>query len=172
MEIWDINFCGLCFVATLGTLITTPFRYKLLWNNKKFKGFRIAAKVIYFDTVQLDKWTYDITVLNYKLNGKSKDTLLIKKGRDKIGDIIEIISDGEVSYRVKRDWGDILNKKTCIAMVVCCLSGLVFFTNLENINVYFLVGCVVFEIITTLRLPISERNFYRLLKKEAGWHVN
>ncbi|MDE6624905.1 MAG: hypothetical protein K2K56_00895 [Lachnospiraceae bacterium] len=170
MEIWDI--CGLWFILILGDLIREPFEHKLLWDNKKFKGYRIDAKVIYFDTVKIGKSPIDITVLNYYLYGKSKDTLLLKNERDKIGDIIEIISDGEVSYRVKRDWRDIFNGRMCAAMVCCCLSGLVFFSNLESINIYFFIGCIVFEIIDTLTLPISNRSFYRDLKKKAGWHVN
>ncbi|MDE6626702.1 MAG: hypothetical protein K2K56_10105 [Lachnospiraceae bacterium] len=170
MELWD--FFGLWFVETLVTLIITPFEHKLLWDNKKFKGYRIDAKVIYFDTVKYGKGTIDITVLNYNLYGKSKDTLLLKKEGDKIGDIIEIISDGEVSYRVKRDWRDILNKRTCAAMVVCCLSGLAFFTNLDSINIYLFIGCIVLEIIHIPRHSISDRKFYRQLKKAAGWHIN
>lgn len=170
MGIFD--FFGFWLVVALGELITTPFEHKLLWDNKKFKGYRVDAEVIYFDTVKFDRWTYDVTVLNYYLYGKSKDALLLKKGGDKIGDTIEIISDGEISYRVKRDWRDIINRKTCVAMVVCCLLGPVFLTNLDSINIYFFIGCIIFEIIITLRFPISNRDFYRVLKKKAGWHVN
>lgn len=170
MGIFDIF--GWWFVLTLGFLIREPIKHKLLWDNKKFRGYRIAAEIIYFDTVQLGKGTHDITVLNYTLCGKSKDTLLLKKKGDKIGDTIEIISDGEVSYRVKRDWKDIFNSRMCTAFIVCCLSGFIFYANLESINMYLFLGCIILEIINLLLFPISNRSFYRQIKKELGWRIN
>ncbi len=104
--------------------------------------------------------------------GILKDAILLKKETDKIGDIIKIADCGEVSYRIKRDWRDIFNKRQCITISLCCLSGLVFFTNLTSINIYYLFGCIIYEMISILRIPKSRESFYKHMKRELGWHIN
>ena len=171
IELWtDLGLVTFFFILFLFNVIIIPFRNKILWDNKHFKGKYVTAEIIYYDQIQEGKKVYDVTIVNYEMNGKSMDALLDGKKGKKIGEKIEIVTDGEVAFCVKKSWRDIFDD---IKMVILCVPfGYIFFKNLGELNVYCVVFCIMLNIFLVIMHPITYRSFIKGLKAEAGWHEN
>lgn len=44
-------------------------------------------------------WFYKFIIVSYKNNGLQKDAVILKARKDKIGDKIEIVTDGKIAVR-------------------------------------------------------------------------
>lgn len=171
IELWtDLGLVTFFFILFLFNVIIIPFRNKILWDNKHFKGKYVTAEIIYYDQIQEGKKVYDVTIVNYEMNGKSIDALLDGKKGKKIGEKIEIVTDGEVAFCVKKGWRDIFDD---IKMVILFVPfGYLFFKNFSELNFYCVVFCSLLAVFLIIIHPITYRNFIKGLKAEAGWHEN
>lgn len=170
----DVTFASIAFafILCLFEIIMIPFRNKILWDNKRFKGTYVMAEIVYYDRIKLSKSVNDVTIVNYMMNGKSIDALIQGKKGKKIGEKIQIITDGEVAFCVQTNWRDIITSGYIMKIIACLLLGYFFFMHLEEINGYYIICCIVFDSVLALTQPSSHRRFIKILKAEAGWHEN
>lgn len=170
----DVTFASItfAFLLFLFDIVAIPFRNKILWDNKRFKGIYVMAEIVYYDRIELSKSAIDVTIVNYMMNGKSVDALIQGKQGKEIGEKIKIKTDGEIAFCVQTNWRDIITGSYIIKIIVCLLLGYFFFMHLEEINGYYIIGCIIFDCMLVLTQPSSYRQFIKILKTEAGWHEN
>lgn len=147
-DFFDLMF--FFFLLTLGQTIMMLFESRI-WE-KCFHGEYFDAEIIYFDSVTVARKDVDVTVVNYMCNGKSRDVMLRKKGGEKIGDIINIITDGKVAYRTKRDWRDIINKEVIGNTILMIFSGYVTINHIGEVSFGWIIFCVIFLIIVWVKM--------------------
>lgn len=171
IELWTpFGLITIFFILFLSNVIIIPFRNKILWDNKRFKGQYVTAEIIYYDKVRFGKIIYNVTIINYVMNGKSIDALLDGKNGAKIGEKIDIITDGEVAFSIKKSWRDISNDIKRI--ILCLLFGYIFFKNIVELNIYCVTFCICLNIFLIIVWPITERRHIKALKTQLGWYEN
>lgn len=160
--------CG--FISLIFNIIKTPFCTKFLWDNKYFKGRYVMAEIIYYDCVQLERWSYDVTIVNYVMNGKSIDALIEGKKGQRVGEKIHIITDGEVTFCTQKNWREFITGTYIIKIIICFLLGDFFVGHFKEINVNYIILSILINVILVLAYPIFYREFIKSLKSASGWH--
>lgn len=170
----------LSMMALFSVIEDVLYTSKIIWNNKFFKGTRVMGEVLYHDSVSMGRNTCDVTVVNCKLNGKSIDVLIPGNRGQKAGTIIgekmEIITDGEIAFCVQRNWRNInpdygnLKGKITFGLLFGGLAYL--YLTVEPINIYFLIICILINVILIARPLRNYRNLTHSLKSASGWHEN
>lgn len=171
IELWTpFGLITFFFILLFFEVVTIPFRNKLLWDNKHFKGTYVTAEIIDYDRVRSGKSIYNVTIVNYVTNGKSIDALLYGKQGAKIGEHIDIVTDGEVAFCIKKGWRDIRND--IIKIILCVPLGYVFFKYFNELNVYCIIYCIIFNIFLIIVRPVNHREHNKGLKTKLGWYEN
>ena len=128
----------------------------------------IIAEVIYFDEVSFIKGSSKVTIVSYKNNGLQRDAVILKAKKDKIGDKIEIITDGKIAVRknvVLKEDQDI-GMGTIIFIIMLILSKCFGSDEGTMTALYFLLTIVLFLAVLH---PLVYEAFDSEIKKKLGW---
>ena len=92
----NISMILLLIYGGLGYIIY--FGGDWVYMKRKLRNCKpIIAEIIYFDKVYREQ----LVIVSYKINELQQNIVISKALKDKIGDKIEIVTDGEIAVRKK-----------------------------------------------------------------------
>lgn len=163
----DINLVLIMSVYCFGTILS--FAEDWVFIKRRLRDYEpIVAEVIYFDEVSVIKGISNVTIVSYKSNGLQKDAVILKAKKDKIGDKIEIVTDGKIAVRKKIA----LKEDQHFGVSIFALGIILFFLKYSGSDeggmtaVYFMF---IMEVIFAIFYPVIYEAFDSEVKEKLGW---
>lgn len=150
-------------------MIILSFVQDWIYAKIRLRGYNpILAEVVYFDEVQFIKGSSKVTIVSYKSNGLQRDAVFLKANKDKIGDKIEIITNGKIAVRKKIALKEDQHFGVSIFALVVMLFFLKSFNSDEGlIAIYFVL--IIGLLFTTILNPLVYEAFDSEVKEKLGW---
>lgn len=150
-------------------MIILSFVQDWIYAKIRLRGYNpILAEVIYFDEVQFVKGSSKVTIVSYKSNGLQRDAVILKAKKDKIGDKIEIVTDGKIAVRKKIALKEDQHFGVGIFALVVMLFFLKSFGPDEELLIaaYFVL---IIGLLFTVLHPLVYEAFDSEIKEKLGW---
>lgn len=163
----DIHIALIVIFYCIMTILS--FVQDQIYAKIRLRGYKpILAEVIYFDEVQFIKGSSKVTIVSYKSNGLQRDAVILQAKNDKIGDKIEIVTDGKIAVRKKIA----LKEDQHFGMSIFALVVILFFlksfnSDEELIAIYFVL--IIELLFTTILNPLVYEVFDSEIKEKLGW---
>lgn len=161
-----------CVVIYLCITITSLIDDKLIWFCRKKRLSVFKAEILYFEEITEHRWTYEYSVINYSIMGLSVDAIVKRGVKDKIGDQIEIASDGSLAVRTKPYFKKEFMENNILLFVGAVIEAYYVFHHIEDLTYTdLLIGLAAGMAVTIYQLIAYETDVQRT-KKKLGWHEN
>lgn len=151
-----------------GTLIGL-FGEKIIIGNPFFKGFIVEAEVVEMLDFSMLKKHIFVTVVKYKKYDMVVKTFVFRGKSDKIGDTIQILTNGDITVRTKFYWKK--DNSTAAGILFLILTILMIWLIIECIEIvklqHLLVGMFV-VIVALLLQPL----LYGLTYRDVQSHIH
>lgn len=130
----------------------------------------VMAEIICFEEIHFVKSGCNVAILYYSKNDISKDTFIVKAKNDRVGDKIEIITDGYLAVRK----GVVLQGKISIMKNLIVFVAIFFLLNYiflgkEMISMLALLTVLIFVLIITIFYPYFYEAYYNAIKQKLRW---
>ncbi len=130
----------------------------------------ITAEIIDLDYAKYLKGGEAVTIVTYEKNGKNKDAIITNQKKDKIGDKVEIITDGVIAIRAKKN----VDKLTVflhilLGFVMIGYGYFMYSTGLEIPTAGILVTLLICGSLIASQ-PFLAESSDRNRKRALGWH--
>lgn len=130
----------------------------------------VIGKIVYFDEVQFFRSGYHVSIVEYMSGEITKNAIILKSNKDKIGDEIEIVTDGDLAVRkkivIKQDnnWGAFL-----VVFLVLFLGRDNLVTGAEQFIIISQLVIICILMVVMFIYPSLHEIFDREVKKGLGW---
>lgn len=147
-------------ISLLGDIIVIKKRLK--------KYPTVIADIIYFEEVQLFRGGSCIAVVKYMKDNVEKSAIIHKAKKDKIGDKVEIVTDGKLAARNSI----VLKQDLSIGGIIGSVIVMVLFGQyIDNLYASLAFNCmVVIEFFLMITYPYVYEAHYCEMKDRLGWH--
>lgn len=130
----------------------------------------VMAEIICFEEIHFVKSGCNIAILHYNENGNSRDTFVVKAKNDRVGDKIEIITDGCLAVRK----GVVLQGKISIMKDFIAVVAIFFlfkhiFLDKEMLSMLALLTVLILVLIITIFYPYFYEAYYNAIKQKLRW---
>ena len=154
-------------------IITDVFGDLILIKTKLRRCNKYSAEIIYFtDKVKMNhKGGYDdFTVVKYYDAKEERKTFIYKDKRDKYGDRIEIVTNGELTARNGIVIPEGLGVLSIVKTLVFSLIGGPILYNIGDLYAVFGIGTVfLFFLLYLLIYPLAREACDEDIKRSLGW---
>ena len=151
-------------------VIIISFAGDCFYIKREIRNFKpITAEIIYFDEASFGRGgSYPVTIVSYTINGIQRDAVISKAQRDRVGDKIEIVTDGEIAIRKKLALKN--SERTRISSVVF----VVFFVILWNVGpidevTISLTFIIIMMMLYVIFYPLIYKVHDSYIKEKLGW---
>ncbi len=131
----------------------------------------INAKIVDVDYIQYIKGQIPVTIVSFQRAGKVRDTAITYRKNDKVGDELEIVTDGFCTVRKKHKFSVFAIMLEELGMIIgsVCLG---FIANKLFGEISFLIVAVVVMVcfVVIVCYPIYTASYNQSLEKRLGWH--
>ncbi len=162
--IWSLLLCVIAILFSLvGDLIVVKTKLKY--------SPHFMAEIICFDEIHYFRGVSKVSIVKYKTGDKEKVTLVDKSKKDKIGDQVHIVTDGNLTAR-----NELVNKNDSYGYIVLIVLGLFFFgrsgMDVEVIGGFIALGFMsLVMLIFIVAYPLFYEMHYQELKEKLQKHT-
>lgn len=163
----DIHIALIVIFYCIMTILS--FVQDWIYAKIRLRGYNpILAEVIYFDEVQFINGSSKVTIVSYKSNGLQRDAVILKANKDKIGDKIEIITNGKIAVRKKIALKEDQHFGVSIFALVVILFFLKSFGPDEGLLIAGYFVLIIGLLFTTILNPLVYEAFDSEIKEKLG----
>lgn len=130
----------------------------------------VMAEIIYFDEISFIKGSCKVTIVNYLNNGSQQDAVILRAKKDKIGDKIQIVTDGNIAVRknvaIKEGRSAGIN---IIFLIGLLIVGKYIIFNEEIICMFALATLLGVMLIIVILYPLFYKAYDSEIKEKLGW---
>lgn len=136
-----------------------------IYMKRKLRNCKpIIAEIIYFDKVRRER----LAIVSYKINDLQQNAVISKAFKDKIGDKIEIVTDGEIAVRKKIELKDNKGVIDATVFLVIMLVVLWYTGPIDELTVA-LFFWIIWVLMYIIFLPLIYKVGDNYIKEKLGW---
>lgn len=133
----------------------------------------IPTRIIDIDRVQpfAGNGGYDVTIVTYYENGKEKDAVISHQKSDKIGDCLDIVTDGCLAVRCKVGFDSINTMLICLGVGIALIYYAIYSYSIGVVVPIWMIFVELLFCIAVLVLhPLLAKSRDKSTKAYLGWH--